>query len=335
VKAWYIRSYGGPEVLELGDRPDPEPGLRDVLIDIRAASVNPIDWKLRQGKLEPILGLSFPLILGNDLAGEVIAVGDQVTRFSPGDKVMTRPDKMRIGGFAERIAVDQDEVAAMPRSIDFIRAAAVPLVGLTAWQALVELARVQPGQTVLILAGAGGVGTMAIQIARHLGARVVTTASATKHGLLRELGADQVIDYRTQDFATMVRDCDLVLDSVGGESLARAFQVVRQGGIVVSIAGVPEPGFAREWNLGPALRAAIWLMSWPTRRRARKHGASYHFLFMHPSGGQLETLAAMIDEGVIKPVIDRTFPFEAVDEAMAYAERGHATGKVVITRDSR
>lgn len=333
MRAWLIRAYGGSEVLEQGTLPEPEPGPRDVLVDIRAASVNPVDWKIRGGGLKPVLAYDFPLVLGNDLSGEVIAVGSEVRGFQPGDAVFARPDKRRIGAFAERIAVHEDDVARKPARLDHVQAAAIPLAGLTAWQALVDVADVKPGQKVFIHAGAGGVGVMAIQIARHLGAHVATTASAAKHELLRSLGADEVIDYRNQDFWEVLRDYDVVLASLDGKDLVRSFDIVRPGGIVISLTGAPDPAFAREWNLGLPLRLGIRLMSWPTRRRARARGATYRFLFMHASGAQLATLADLIDRDVIRPVIDRVFPFDAADQAIAHAEAGHATGKVVITRD--
>lgn len=332
MKAWLIRGYGGPERLEQGTVPDPEVGPRDVLVDIRAASVNPIDWKIRRGMTKLVLRYAMPLVLGNDCAGEVLAVGSEVRDFQPGDAVMTRVPKDRIGTFAERIAVREDAVARTPESVDFAQAAALPLAGLTAWQALVDLGGVGPGHKVLVQAGAGGVGTLAIQLAKHLGAHVATTASAPKHALLRELGADECIDYRSQDFAAVLRDCDFVLDSLGGEALSRSFAILRPGGMVVSIAGVPDPAFARNMGLGPALRLAVRLMSWPTRRRAARHGAAYHYLFMHASGEQLATLAGLVDQGALRPIVDRVFPFDAVDQAIAYAEQGHATGKVIVTR---
>ena len=333
MKAWFIRAYGSSEVLEQGTLPDPEPGPRDVLIDIRAASVNPIDWKLRGGALKPVLRYDFPLVLGNDLSGEVIATGSEVRAFQPGDAVFARPDKRRIGTFAERIAVHEDDVARKPASLDHAQAAAIPLAGLTAWQALVEIADVKPGHNVFIHAGAGGVGVMAIQIAKHLGAHVATTASAAKHERLRALGADEVIDYRSQDFREVLRDCDVVLASLPGKDLAHSFDVVRPGGIVISLTGAPDPAFARELNLSLPLRLGVRLLSWPSRRRARARGATYRFLFMHASGTQLATLADLIDRGTIQPVLDRVFPFDAADQAIAHAEAGHATGKVVISRE--
>lgn len=332
MKAWFIRSYGGPEVLDAGELPEPTVGPRDVLIEIRAASVNPIDWKIRQGALRPLIKYAFPLILGNDLSGEVIAVGSEVTRFQVGDQVFARTDKQRIGTFAERIAMSEDEVAKKPERLGHAEATALPLVGLTAWQAFVDVGHLEPGHKVLIHAGAGGVGTVAIQLAKHLGAHVAATASEPKHALLRELGADTCIDYRHEDFAARGKEYDLVLDSVGGDTLKKSFAVVRPGGLVVSIAGVPDPALAAEWQLGVLMRGVVWAMSWPTRRLAQTHGARYRYLLMKASGEELAILAKLVDEGKLRPIIDRTFAFAEVDKAIAYAEGSHATGKVVITR---
>jgi NADPH:quinone reductase-like Zn-dependent oxidoreductase len=330
MKAWYIESYGGPDRLRRGDLPEPEMLPDDVLIEVRAASVNPIDWKMRSGMTRMILKQGFPLILGNDLAGVVVAVGDRAEGFAIGDQVFARPNKYRIGAFAKRIAVRADEVAHKPVGIDFVEAASLPLVGLTAIQGLSELAGLAAGQKVLIHAGAGGVGTFAIQYAKHLGAQVATTASAAKHELLRSLGADQVIDYRDQDFSTVLSGCDAVLDTVGGETLARSVRVLKPGGIIVSVSGPPGPEFAREWKLNAPLRLMVGLMSFGIRHRARAAGGGYRFFFMRASGEQLRTIAALVEQGAVRPVIDRVFGFENTREALAYAEAGHATGKVVI-----
>ena len=330
MKAWYIESYGGPEKLRFGDMPEPEMTPDDVLIDIRAASVNPIDWKMRSGMTRMILKQEFPLILGNDLAGVVVAAGSRVRGIAVGDAVYARPDKRQIGAFAERIAVQADEVAPMPAGLSFVEAASLPLVGLTCLQGLGDLAGLRAGQKVLIHAGAGGVGTFAIQYAKHLGAHVAATASAAKHGLLRDLGADELIDYRTQDFGALLEDCDVVLDSVGGDTLARSVRVLAPGGVIVSVSGPPGPEFAREWNLSLPLRVAVRLMSAGIRRRARSMGGRYRFFIMHASGVQLREIARLVESGAARPVVDRVYGFGETDAAIAYAEAGHATGKVVI-----
>ena len=332
MKAWLIRSYGGPAALELGEVSEPVLGTRDVLVEICAASVNPIDIRVSKGGLKALVKYRFPLIMGSDLAGVVTAVGPGVTRFVLGDAVYARPNRLRIGCFAERIAVHEDEVAVKPRSLSFEEAAAIPLVGLTSRQALIDMAGVQAGHKVLIHAGAGGVGTFAVQLAKHLGAYVATTASAPKHALLKSLGADQVIDYRHQDFAQMLSGYDMVFDTQGGDTLLRSFGVLREGGIVVSVAGPPDIELTRDWPMPGYLKLAIRLISWRVRHAAKRHGCRYRFMLMKPSGEQLTEIAALLDRGVIRPVIDRIVPFEQVKEAMAYAQTGRATGKIVISR---
>lgn len=331
MQAWLIRRYGGPEVLELGDVAEPVPGPADVLVELRAASINPIDIRVRKGELKRLVKYRFPLLMGTDLAGVVLAVGAEVTRFSVGDEVYARPNRLRIGSFAERIAVHQDELALKPRSLSFEQAASLPLVSLTTRQAMVDIARLQAGQKVLIHAGAGGVGSFAVQFAKHLGAHVAATASGPKHGLLRSLGADEIIDYRTQDFARLLSGYDMVFDTLGGSTLMRSFGVLREGGIVVSVAGPPDLELARDWPMPLHLRLAIRAISWPVRRAARRSGCRYRFMLMQPSGAQLAEIAALVDAGQIRPVVDRVYPFERVDEAMAYAETGRATGKIIIS----
>lgn len=332
MEAWFIRRYGGREVLERGEVPEPAIGPHDLLVEIRAASVNPVDWKIREGKLRRILSYSFPLVLGNDLAGEVLDCGAEVTDFAPGDRIFARADKRRIGAFAERIAIPDSCAARAPASLSDAEAAAVPLAGLTAYQALVEIAAVGPGDKVLIQAGAGGVGSFAIQLARHLGAEIATTASVSKHGLVRELGADLVIDYRTEDYTRQLSGYGVVLDGLGGAEIRRAFSILAPGGIVISLIGVPDPDFAAAWHLGALERLAVRAMSWPTRRAAAKAGVRYRFWFMREDGDQLAAIAELIEAGAIRPVVDRIFDFGAVDQAIAYAERGHATGKVIVQR---
>lgn len=331
MRAAYIERYGGPEVLRLGELPAPAPGPGDLLIEVRAASVNPVDFKIRGGLTKLILPYRFPLILGNDCSGVVKAVGAAVTRFRPGDAVYARLDKNRIGAFAEYAVVAESSVAAKPASLNFEEAAAIPLAGLTAWQALVEFAQIKPGQKVLIHAGAGGVGSLAIQIAKHCGAFVATTVGTRNVALARELGADLAIDYRTQRFEDFVRDYDMVFSTLAGDVLRRSFAVLRRGGVLVDIAGLPTAAFARRWGLNTLLVLAL---GWMTRKEtalARRHGVRYEYLFMTASGAQLDRLSALIDAGAIRPVIDRVFPFGQVREAIAHVEAGHATGKVVVS----
>lgn len=330
MRAAYIERYGGPEVLRIGQLPAPVPGPGDLLIKVRAASVNPVDFKIRSGLTKAIIRFRFPLILGNDCAGIVAAVGPGVTRFKVRDAIYARLDKNRIGSFAEYALVSESGAAAMPSNLSFEKAAAIPLAGLTAWQALVEIGQLKAGQKVLIHAGVGGVGSLAIQIAKHLGAFVATTVGTHNVALAQELGADLVIDYRTQRFEDFAHDYDMVFSTIAGDVLRRSFAVLRRGGVLVDIAGLPTAAFARRWGLNTLLVLAL---GWMTRKEsgiARKHGVCYEYLFMSASGAQLERIAALIEAGAIKPVIDHVFPFDQVREAIALVEAGHATGKVVV-----
>ncbi len=332
MKALVVERYGDKAGTHAGEMPDPQVGADDVLVRIRAASVNPLDLKLRDGDFKAILPYRLPLVLGNDLAGVVVQVGASVTRFTVGDEVYTRPDKDRIGTFAELIAVHQDDVAVKPATLTMEEAASLPLVALTAWQALVERAHVRPGHKVLIHAGAGGVGTIAIQLAKHLGAHVATTASTTKVDLVKELGADIVVDYRKQDFASVLDGYDVVLDTLGGDTLEKSLRVLKPGGTVVSVAGPPDAAFARELGANAVLRLVMSALSFRTRRRAQRRGVTYSFLFMKASGDQLRELTSLVDAGKIRPVVDRVFPFDQTREAMEYVEKGRAkAGKVVVT----
>lgn len=335
MKAWFIRAYGGPDVLELGVVPEPTVGAREVLVDIRAASINPIDIRVRKGELRRLVKYKFPLLMGTDLAGVVISVGRDVRRFAVGDEVYARPNRLRIGSFAERIAVHEDEVALKPQSLSFEEAASIPLVGLTSRQAMVDVAGIQPGNKVLIHAGAGGVGTFAVQLAKHLGAYVAVTASQTKHALVRSLGADEVIDYRSQDFAQILSGYDMVFDTLGGDTLIRSFRVLREGGIVVSVAGPPDLELARDWPMPFFLRLGIRAISWKVRHTANQYRCRYRFMLMRPNGDQLAEIAGLIDEGIIHPVIDKIYPFDEVKNAIAYSETGRATGKIVVSRNQQ
>ena len=245
MKAFIVERYGDAGAVRVGEMPDPDVGGDDVLVQIRAASVNPLDLETRDGAYKAILPYRVPFVLGNDLAGVVVGVGAGVMRFAVGDEVYARPNKNRIGTFAELIAVHQDDVATKPATLTMVEAASIPLVGLTAWQALVERADLQTGQRVLIHAGSGGVGTIAIQLAKQLGASVATTTSTANVDLVKDLGADVVVDYKKQAFETVLHDYDVVLDTLGGETLEKSLQVLKHGGKVISIAGPPDPAFAK------------------------------------------------------------------------------------------
>lgn len=330
MKAFIVDRYGSNDAVRAGEMPEPELRDDDVLVQIHAASVNPVDFKIRDGKLKLILPYRLPFILGCDLAGVVVRVGSRARRFNPGDEVYARADNDRIGAFAEFISIHEDAVANKPKTLSMEEAACVPLVGLTAWQALVERANLKTGQKVLIHAGSGGVGTFAIQLAKHSGATVAATTSTSNLDWVKRLGADLVIDYRKDDFETILRGYDVVLDTLGGAALEKSLRVLKSGGRLISISGPPDPKFAKEigsnWIVGLAMR----LLSHRIRRRAKRHDVSYSFLFMRPCGDQLREIGSLIDSGVIRPVVDRVFPFESTKEALAYLEQGHAKGKVIV-----
>ena len=313
-----------------GEMPDPELREDDVLVQIHAAGVNPLDSKIRDGEFKLILPYRLPLILGNDVAGVVVRVGSRVRRFKPGDEVYARPDEDRIGTFAEFISINEDAVAIKPKELTMEEAASIPLVGLTAWQALIERANLKKGQKVLIHAGSGGVGTFAIQLAKHLGAIVATTTSTANVDLVKRLGADIVIDYKKDDFETILHDYDVVLNSLGGETLEKSLRVLKPGGKLISISGPPDPDFAKEIGASWILRLVMRLLSYRIRKKAKRHHVSYSFLFMRASGDQLREIGSLIDSGIIRPVVDRVFPFESTNEALAYVEKGRAKGKVVV-----
>jgi len=332
MRAYVLRHYGGPEGSLLMDVPAPAPGPRDILVEVRAAGLNPVDFKFRQGKLRAIHRPKLPLVLGNELAGEVIAVGGDVARFRVGDRVFARVAKDRAGAFAEQACVDENDAAHMPRNLDFAAAAAVPLAGLTALQALRDELNVKPGQKLFISGGAGGVGTFAIQIAKWLGADVTTTASKRGEALVRSLGCDEVIDYTIQDISSEKDRFDAGFDLIGGKTLEQMFDIMKPGARIVSVAAVPEPQTAiRDLGGRRALAAIFWLISYGIRSRARRAGVGYRYLFMHPSGSDLALLAELIEQGKLKAIVDRTYPFAKIAEALDYVESGRAKGKVVIT----
>jgi alcohol dehydrogenase len=330
MKAALIDRYGSNDVVRVADVAVPTMGPTDLLVRVHAASVNPLDVKTRDGKLKTLLKYRFPLVLGNDLAGVVADVGARVTRFEKGDAVYARLDSDRIGTFAEFAVVREGAAALKPANVTFEEAASLPLVALTAWQALVEIGKLRPGQRVLIHAGSGGVGSVAIQLARHLGATVFTTVGQRNVELVMRLGADVPIDYRSTRFEDVARDCDVVLDSAGGDTLVRSFECVKAGGVVVSIGGTPSAAFARRWGLNPIIVLVIGLMSRKATAAARRHDARYEYLFMRADGEQLQEITRLVEGGVIEPLVDRVFPLEHVRDALAYSESGRATGKVVV-----
>ena len=332
MRAFVLTRYGGPDAMEFRDVAEPQPGPGEVRIRVAAAGLNPVDYKVRQGALRAINRLRLPVVAGSELAGTVDAVGPGPSRFAIGDRVYARVGKTRLGAFAELVCVQQELVAAMPASLGFAEAAGLPLAGLTALQALRDELGVRKGTRLFISGGAGGVGTLAIQLARHFGAEVATTASPRGEALVRRMGADHVVDYTREDFTRVLQDYDAVLDLVGGATLTDSFRILRPGGRVVSIAGVPEPLTATK-DLGspPWIAAVFWAMSLGLRHRARKARAAYRYLFMHPSGDDLRILAGLVEDGQLEPIVDSVFPFERIAEAFAALEQGRAKGKIVVT----
>lgn len=330
MKAFVVTHYG-PDGLEPADVPTPTVGPRDVLVDIRAASINPLDKMVRDGEFKQLIKYKRPFVLGHDLSGVIIEVGADVRGFKVGDEVYARPRDLRIGAFAEQIAIDADDIALKPASLSFEEAAAVPLVALAAWQALIEVADVQPGQKVLVHAGAGGLGSTVVQVAKHLGAHVATTAHTNDVDRVRALGADEVIDFTQQDFTDVVSGYDVVLDSLGPASLEKSLTVLKPGGLAISVVGPPDPAFATQLGQ-PLFKPVLAVLSRKIRRQAHKLGVRYTSFFMRASGTQLATLAALYDARTLRPVLDRAFPFGETLDAMAYVEQGKANGKIVVTR---
>lgn len=329
MKAMVIEKYGKTP-LQLADRPMPQVGEYDVLAEIHAASINPIDFKIRDGQVKMLLKYEMPLTLGNDFSGVITAVGSKVKKFKQGDEIYGRPRKSRIGTFAEYIAIHEDDIALKPRNLTFEEAASIPLVGLTSYQAMHDILQLSAGQKVLIQAGAGGVGTFAIQLAKAMGVYVATTTSEAGIELVKSLGADQIINYKTEPFDQVLHHYDGVYDTIGGETLEKAFRIVRPGGQVVSVSGLPNARFGKEYGSGFLKTTAFRIVSRKLTKLEKQYNVKYSFLFMKPSGRQLEIIAGYIESGAIKPVIDRIFPFADAQKAMEYSELGRAKGKIIL-----
>ena len=330
MKAFILDRYAKAGGLRLGEMPEPAVQENDVLVEVHAASVNVLDIKIKKGEFKLLLPYRLPLVLGNDVAGTVVRVGSRVQRFKVGDEVYARPDASRIGAFAELIAMNEDAVAQKPKALSMEEAASLPLVALTAWQVLVERANLKKGQKVLIHAGSGGVGTVAIQLAKHLGAFVATTTSTANADWVKRLGADVVVDYSKDDFEKVLQGYDVVLNSLGADVLAKSLRVLKAGGKLISISGPPDTAFARDIGASWFLRQVMRLLSYRIRKKANRLGVSYSFVFMKASGDELREIGSLVDAGAIRPVVDRVFPFASTNEAMAYVDKGRAKGKVVV-----
>lgn len=331
MKALTFKRYGKSPEIGFSDLPRPTLKADELLVEVHAAGLNPIDNMVMTGMFKPILSFQFPATLGSDLAGVVVAVGSQVTRFKPGDAVFASLFDLGRGSLAEFAVVPEHAAALKPANLDFVQAASIPMVGLTSWQALNERARLQAGQKVFIPAGSGGIGTFAIQLAKHLGARVGTTVSTGNIELVRSLGADEVVDYKKQAFEEVLNGYDAVLGTVRGDALKKAMAILKPGAKIVSLIGPLDAAFARARGLNLVLRGVFGLMSRKIRRLANRQGASYSFLFVRPDGHQLAQLGQLLEAQRIRPVIDKVFTFEQAKEALDYLAQGHAKGKVVVS----
>jgi NADPH:quinone reductase-like Zn-dependent oxidoreductase len=330
VKALVLKRYGASNPTELAEIDRPAIAPDELLVQVHAAGVNPVDCGIAKGDFKPIMKLKLPATMGSDLAGVVVEVGSRVTRFKVGDAVFASLFDTGAGSFAEYAAVPEYAAALKPANLDFVQAASIPMVGLTSWQALHERARVKPGQKVFIPAGSGGIGSFAIQLARQLGATVATTTSTANVALVRSLGADTVIDYKQQQFEDTLSGYDVVLGTVKGDGVEKSLRIVKPGSTIISLVGPPDAAFARKRGMSFLMTFVFSLLSRKIIGRARQRHASYSFMFVLPDGGQLEQLAALVENGSIRPVIDRVFPFARAREAMAYLEQGRARGKVVL-----
>jgi NADPH:quinone reductase-like Zn-dependent oxidoreductase len=330
MKALILKSYGRPDQVQFADIPRPVLKPDEILVRVHAVGLNPIDTMIPKGTFKPILRFQLPATLGSDLAGVVVEVGDRVTRFKAGDAVFASIFDTRAGSLAEYAVAPEGVAALKPTNLDFVQAASIPMVGLTTWQALIERARVKPGQKVFIPAGSGGIGTFAIQLAKHLGAKVGTTTSTGNVELVRSLGADEIVDYKKQEFEKVLRDYDAVLGTVRGDALNKSVRILKSNSCIVSLVGPPDAAFGRARGMNFLMKFVLRLLSGKIIRQARERGATYSFLWGHPDGRQLAEIGKLLTAGKIRPVIDKVFPFEQAKEALAYLEKGRAKGKVVV-----
>lgn len=330
MKAFQVTKYGKKETLQMSQVAEPTLADHEVLVEVHATGVNLLDSKIRNGEFKLFMPYKTPFVLGHDVAGIVTKIGSKVSKFKVGDAVYSRPADFRIGTFAEFVAVNENDLAHKPQNLNMDEAASIPLVGLTAWQALVEKMNIKKGQKIFIQAGSGGVGTFAIQLAKHLGAFVATTTSAANTNLVKSLGADLVIDYKTQDFETILRDYDFVLNSQDTKTLEKSLNILKPNGKVVSISGPPDVDYANEAGMSWFFKIIMRALSFSIKNKAGKRNIDYSFLFMRADGKALTEITKLIEAGIIKPVIDKVFPFEQTNEALEYVETGRSKGKVVV-----
>jgi NADPH:quinone reductase-like Zn-dependent oxidoreductase len=330
MKAFIVKRYSKKDKLQLTEIAEPTVNEKDVLVQVYATGVNLLDSKIKSGEFKMILPYKAPFTLGHDVAGVVTKVGSRVSKFKVGDEVYARPADHRIGTFAEYISMNENDVALKPKNISMEEAASIPLVGLTAWQALIEKANLKKGQKVFIQAGSGGVGTFAIQLAKHLGATVATTTSTNNIALVKSLGADVVIDYKKEDFETILKDYDVVLNSQDTKTLEKSLRILKPNGKVISISGPPDVDFAKQIGAPWFVKLIMKILSSGIRKKAKRLGVNFSFLFMRADGNQLTEITSLVNAGIIKPVMDKVFPFEQTNDALAYVESGRAKGKVVV-----
>lgn len=330
MKALVFKRYGGADQIAFSDIPRPTLKPDEMLVQVHAAGLNPIDTMIPKGTFKSFLRFQLPATLGSDLAGVVVELGSRVTRFKPGDAVFASIFGLGTGAVAEFAVVPEKLAALKPDNLNFLQAASIPMVGLTSWQALKERAHLKPGQKVFIPAGSGGIGTFAIQLAKHLGAKVGTTTSTGNVDLVQSLGADEVIDYKKQEFEEVLRDYDVVLGTVKGDALQKSLRILKPKSMIVSLVGPPDTAFARARGMNFFMVFVLWLLSWKMNRLSKKRGIKYSFLFAYPDGRQLAEISELLKAGNIRPVIDTVFPFDHAKDALAYLEKGRAKGKVVV-----
>ncbi len=330
MKAFTFKRYGKSPELGFDDVDYPSLRANEVLVKVYAAGLNPIDNMIPTGIFKPVLHFKLPAILGSDLSGVVLAVGSRVTRFAPGDEIYASIFDTGTGSLAEFAVVPESAAAIKPANLDFVQAASLPMVSLTSWQALTERVRLRPGQKVFIPAGSGGIGTFAIQLAKQRGATVGTTTSAGNIEWVRRLGADEVVDYKKEEFEKVLVGYDVVLGTLRGDTIEKSTQILKPGGNIVSLIGPLDVKFARARGLNFFLTFIFRLMSRNIMRLSKKRGLTYTFLFVRPEGSQLSQIGKLVETEQIKPVIDKVFPFAQTKEALAYLAQGHAKGKVVI-----
>jgi NADPH:quinone reductase-like Zn-dependent oxidoreductase len=330
MKALVFKRYGKSVQPEYADVPRPAPGPGEILVQVHAVGLNPIDTMIPKGTFKPVLKFRLPATIGSDVAGVIVEIGSGVTRFKLGDAVFASVFDLSRGTLADFVAIPERVAAHKPANLDFVQAASIPMVGLTSWQAIVERAGLKSGQKIFIPAGSGGIGSFAIQLAKYIGAKVGTTTSTGNIELVRSLGADEIVDYKRQEFESVLRGYDMVLGTIRGDSIEKAVQILNPKGIIVSLIGPLDAAFARVRGMNPLLRLVLGLMSRKIIRLAGKRDVRYSFLFVRPDGSQLAEIGKIIDAGGIRPVIDKTFTFDKAKEALAYLETGRAKGKVVV-----